>query len=150
MDLYLAPGPLHRAMLQVIAGCITLARGDLAAAARTVLAARDALRSARYEDQHQLPFARLEILLALDTDGPAAALAAASATMDRFDMAGGSPRYVWPVVTAGASAVLAAARQAAAAHDERLRDEAAALADRLRTVAEKLETVRPGPARLTS
>jgi DNA-binding CsgD family transcriptional regulator/tetratricopeptide (TPR) repeat protein len=143
MDLYLAPGPLHRAMLQVLAGYITLARGDQAAAAQKVLAAREALRSARYEDQHQLPMARLEILLALDVDGPAAAIATTSATMDRFDLAGGSPRYAWPVVTAGASAALAAVRQAVAGHDERLRDEAGALADRLRTVAEKLEAFGP-------
>jgi predicted ATPase/DNA-binding CsgD family transcriptional regulator len=138
-DLYLAPGPVHRAMLQVIAGCITAARGDLATATRMVLAARDALRSARYEDQHQLPLARLETLVALGADGPAAALAAAGRALDRFEESGGSPRYVWPVVNAGANAVLAAVRQAAAIRDERLRDEAAALADRLRTVAEKLE-----------
>ena len=143
MDLYLAPGPLHRSMLRVLAGCITLARGDQAAAARSVLAARDALRSARYEDQHQLPLARLEILLALDVDGPAAAIAATSATMDRFDLSGGSPRYAWPVVTAGITAALAAVRQAGVAHDEGRYDEAAALADRLRTVAEKLEAFGP-------
>jgi DNA-binding CsgD family transcriptional regulator/tetratricopeptide (TPR) repeat protein len=138
-DLYLAPGPMHRTMLHVIAGCITAARGDLAATVRTVLAARDALRSARYEDQHQLPLARLEILLALGTDGPAAALAATVQALDQFEESGGSPRYVWPVVTAGASAVLAAVRPTATAHDEGLRDEAAAVAARLSTVAEKLE-----------
>ena len=143
MDLYLAPGPMHRAMLQVIAGSIALARGDLAAAAQAVLAARDALGSARYEDQHQLPLARLEILLALGKDGPAAALATTSAIMDRFELSGSSPRYAWPVVAAGASAVLAAAGLAGLAHDERLRDEAAALAERLRTVAEKLATFGP-------
>jgi DNA-binding CsgD family transcriptional regulator/tetratricopeptide (TPR) repeat protein len=141
-DLYLAPGPMHRIMLQVIAGCITAARGDLAATARMVLAARDAMRSARYEDQYELPLTRLEILLALGTDGPAA-LAAAGQALDRFEESGGSPRYVWPVVTAGAGAVLAAARQAAAVRDERLRDEAAAVADRLRTAAEKLEAFGP-------
>src|SRR5580698_10216759 len=97
-DLYLASGPVHRAMLQVIAGCIAAARDDLAAATRTVLAARDALRSARYEDQHQLPLARLEILVALGADGPAAALAAAGQVLDRLE-SGGSPRYVWPVVS---------------------------------------------------
>jgi DNA-binding CsgD family transcriptional regulator len=140
-DVYLASGPVHRAMLQVIAGCITAARDDLAAATRMVLAARDALRSARYEDQHQLPLARLEILVALGADGPAAALAATGQVLDRFEESGGSPRYVWPVVSAGASAVLTAARQAAAVRDERLRDEAAAVADRLRMVAEKLETL---------
>ena len=143
MDLYLAPGPMHRALLQVITGSIALARGDLAAAAQAVLAARDALGSARYEDQHQLPLARLEILLALGKDGPAAALATASAIMDRFELSGSSPRYAWPVVAAGASAVLAAAGLAGVAHDERLRDEAAALAERLRTVAEKLATFGP-------
>jgi DNA-binding CsgD family transcriptional regulator len=142
-DLYLAPGPMHRTMLHVIAGCVAAARGDLAATARTVLAARDALRSARYEDQHQLPLARLEILLALGADGPAAALAATVQALDQFEESGGSPRYVWPVVTAGVGAVLAAARPTAAAHDERLRDEAAAVAARLSTVAEKLEAFGP-------
>jgi ATP/maltotriose-dependent transcriptional regulator MalT len=143
MDLYLAPGPMHRALLQVITGSIALARGDLAAAAQAVLAARDALGSARYEDQHQLPLARLEILFALSHDGPAAGLAAASQTMDRFDLSGGGPRYAWPVVAAGASTVLATARLATVTHDERLRDEAAAIAERLRTVAEKLGTFGP-------
>ena len=143
MDLYLSPGPMNRALLQVIVGFITLARGDLPAAAQSVLAARDALNSARYEDQHQLPLARLEILLALGADGPAAALAAASRIIDRFELSGSGPRYAWPVVSAGASAVLAAAGLAGVAHDERLRDDAAALAERLRTVAEKLGTFGP-------
>ncbi len=142
-NLYLAPGPMNRALLRVITGSIALARGDLAVAAQAVLAARDALRSARYEDQHQLPLARLEILLALGQDGPAAALVTASQVMDRFELSGSSPRYAWPVVTAGASSVLAAARRAGVAHDERLRDEAACLAERLRTVAEKLGTFGP-------
>jgi len=143
MDFYLAPGPMHRATLRVIAGAIALARGELTAAAQAVLAARDALGSARYEDQHQLPLSRLEILFALGNDGPAAALAAASQTMDRFELSGSSPRYAWPVVAAGASAVLATAGLAGIAHDERLRDEAAGLAERLRTVAEKLGTFGP-------
>jgi DNA-binding CsgD family transcriptional regulator/tetratricopeptide (TPR) repeat protein len=143
MDLYLAPGPMHRALLQVITGSIALARGDLAAAAQTVMAARDALSSARYEDQHQLALAELEILFALSHDGPAAGLAATSQTMDRFELSGSSPRYAWPVVAAGASTVLAAARLAPATHDERLHDEAAAIAERLRTIAEKLGTFGP-------
>jgi len=143
MDLFLAPGPMNRALLQIITGSIVLARGDRAAAAQAVLAARDALSSARYEDQHQLPLARLEILVALGTDGPAAALAATSRIMDRFELSGSSPRYAWPVMVAGASAVMAAAGLAGVAHDERLRDEAAALAERLRTAAEKLGTFGP-------
>ena len=143
MDLYLSPGPMNRAILRVITGSIALARGDLAGPTQAVLAARDALGSARYEDQHQLPLARLEILLALGKDGPAVALAATSQIMDRFELSGSSPRYAWPVVAAGASAVLAAAGLAGVAHDERLRDEAACLAERLRTVAEKLGTFGP-------
>ena len=143
LDHFLAPGPMNRAMLHVITGSVRLARGDQDAASRSVMTARGALRSVRYEDQHQLPLARLEILLALAADGPAAGLAAASQTMDRFELGGSSPRYGWPVVTAGAFAVLAAARLAGPSHDERLRDEALGVADRLRTVAEKLETFGP-------
>ena len=83
------------------------------------------------------------VTAALAADGPAAGLAAASQTMDRFELGGSSPRYGWPVVTAGAVAVLAAARLAGPSHDERLRDDALGVADRLRTVAEKLETFGP-------
>ena len=143
MDHFLAPGPMNRALLHVITGSVLLARGDLDAAARSVMTARDALRSVRYEDQHQLPLARLQILYALAADGPAAGLAAASQAMDRFELGGSSPRYAWPVVVAGASAVLAGARLAGLSHDERLRDDTAGVADRLRTVAEKLETFGP-------
>ena len=90
-----------------------------------------------------MPLARLEILVALGNDGPAAALAAAARIMDRFELSGSSPRYAWPVMVAAASAVLTAAGLAGVAHDERLRDEATALAERLRTAAEKLGTFGP-------
>jgi ATP/maltotriose-dependent transcriptional regulator MalT len=143
MDRYLAPGPMNRALLHVISGSIRLARGDLAAAAQSLMTARDALRPARYEDQHQLPLARLEILYVLAKDGPAAALTATSQTLDRFELSASSPRYTWPVVVAGAAAVLAGVRLAGLSHDERLRDDSAGMADRLRTVAEKLETFGP-------
>ncbi|HET9971574.1 MAG TPA: response regulator transcription factor, partial [Streptosporangiaceae bacterium] len=140
MDHYLAPGPMHRATLQVITGTIRLARGEREAARASLLAARDALRSARHEDQHQLPLARLEIVFALSADGPAAGVAAASQVLDRFDLGVSSPRYAWPVVAAGADAILAATR---VSRDERLREDAAAVAERLRTVAEKLEAFGP-------
>jgi DNA-binding CsgD family transcriptional regulator len=61
------------------------------------------------------------------------------AALDQFDESGGSPRYIWPVITAGASAVLAAAGPGAAIGAERLGGEAAGVAARLSTVAEKLE-----------
>ena len=143
MNRFLAPGPMNRALLHVISGSIQLGRGDLTAAGRSTMTARDALRPVRYEDQHQLPLARLEILYALAKDGPAAALTAASQNLDRFELGGSSPRYAWPVVVAGASAVLAGVRLAGLSHDERLRDDSAGIADRLRTVAEKLETFGP-------
>ena len=140
MDHYLAPGPMHRATLQVITGTIRLARGEQEAARASLLAARDALRSARHEDQHQLPLARLEIVFALSADGPAAGVAATTRVLDRFDLGVSSPRYAWPVVAAGADAILAATR---VSRDDRLREDAAAVAERLRTVAEKLEAFGP-------
>ncbi|HEY7430377.1 MAG TPA: response regulator transcription factor, partial [Streptosporangiaceae bacterium] len=143
MDRFLAPGPMNRALLHIIAGSAQLGRGDLTATGRSTMTARDALRSVRYEDQHQLPLARLEILYALAKGGPATALAATSQTLDRFELGGSSPRYGWPVVVAGTSAVLAGLRLAGLSHDERLRDDSAGIADRLRTVAEKLETFGP-------
>jgi DNA-binding CsgD family transcriptional regulator len=79
----------------------------------------------------------LEIGLRLATAGPAAALDAASAVVEGYELAGGSPRYAWPLVAGAALACVAAVR------DERLRSEVGALADRLRTIAEKLETFGP-------
>ena len=148
LDYFLAPGPMNRALLHVIIGSIRLARGEQDAAARSVMTARGALRSVRYEDQHQLPLARLEILLALAADGPAAGLAAASQTMDRFELGGSSPRYGWPVVTAGAFAVLAAARLAGPSHDERLRDEALGGGGQAADGGGEAGDVRPGAAGL--
>ena len=52
------------------------------------------------------------------------------------------------MVAAGAGAVLAAVRQAGTSRDERLREDAAGVAERLRTVAEKLEVF--GPAQRAS
>ncbi len=139
-DVTLAALPLHRAMLRVVKGRIALARGDAGGAAEAVSAVGELLRGAQYEDQHQLPFGALEILLRLATAGPAGAITAALQVIDDYEVSSGSPRYAWPVVVAGATACLSAAAQVRVARDERLRDEVAALAGRLRTIAEKLET----------
>ena len=141
--LRLSPLPIRRAQLEVVRGQIALARGDLAAAAEAALTARAGLRVALYEDQHQLPVAEFEITQALDTSGPAAGLAAARQVTDTWELSGCSPRYAWPVLIAAAAACLTAARQAAVAHDERLGSDAAAIADRLRTIAEKLNAFGP-------
>jgi DNA-binding CsgD family transcriptional regulator/tetratricopeptide (TPR) repeat protein len=142
-DLQLSALPKHRAIMRVVKGRIALARGHADAAAEEVSAARRLLRDASYEDEHQLPFGVLEILLRLAAAGSAAGMAAAAQAIDGYEASGGSPRYAWPVVVAGATACLAAAGQVRTARDERLRDDVAALAGRLRTVAEKLEAFGP-------
>ncbi|HUB21943.1 MAG TPA: AAA family ATPase [Streptosporangiaceae bacterium] len=129
--------PLHRSTLAVLAGLIALARGDAGAARQAAAAAAELLRGSPQLDEHQLPLGRLEILLGLATAGPAAALATAARAIEAYELAGGSPRYAWPLVAGAASVGLAAAR------DERLRADTETLAGRLRTIAEKLEAFGP-------
>jgi len=128
----LAPPPLTRVGLWIIRGSIALARGDLAAAARRAAAAKAVLAGAGYDDQYHLPHACLNIELSLATDGPDAAVAVAADVLNRYDLTMGSPRYAWPLLVSAA----AAAREAPG-------DEAAALLERLRTLAGKLETFGP-------
>jgi DNA-binding CsgD family transcriptional regulator len=129
--------PLHRSTLAVLAGYITLARGDVGAAAEAAATAAGLLRGSPYVDEYQLPLGLLEISLRLATAGAAAAIQTASQVIEGYELSGGSPRYAWPLVAGTASMCLAAAR------DERLREDTAALAGRLRTTAEKLETFGP-------
>jgi ATP/maltotriose-dependent transcriptional regulator MalT len=129
--------PLHRSTLAVLAGYIALARGDTGAAANAAATATGLLRGSPQLDEHQLPLGLLEISLRLATAGPAAALATAAEVIAGYELSGGSPRYAWPLVTGAARVCLAAAR------DERLREQTAALAGRLRTLAEKMETFGP-------
>jgi predicted ATPase/DNA-binding CsgD family transcriptional regulator len=135
--------PLHQAEMQVMKGRIALARGDTDGAAEAASTATTLLRGSKYEYDRQLPLGALEILLRLATAGAPAAIQVAVQVVEGFELSGGSPRYAWPAVAAAASACLAAARQTAATQDERLRDDTAALAGRLRTIAEKLETLGP-------
>jgi len=129
--------PLHRSTLAVLAGYIALARGQTGPAAEAAAEATGLLRGSPFVDEYQLPLGVLEIALRLATDGPAAALETASRAIEGYELSGGSPRYAWPLLAEAAGVCLAAAR------DERLRDETAALAGRLRTIAEKLETFGP-------
>jgi DNA-binding CsgD family transcriptional regulator len=126
--------PLHRSMLSVFIGRIALARGDVETAASAAGTAAELLRGSPQEDQHQFPLGVLEIGLRLAVAGPGAALEVASQVVDGYELAGGSPRYAWPLLASAALACVVAAR------DERLRADVAALADRLRTIAAKLET----------
>jgi ATP/maltotriose-dependent transcriptional regulator MalT len=134
--------PLRGATLAVYAGRIALARGDVEAAVSAAAAAAELLRGSPYADQHQLSLGLLEISLRLATTGAWAAVQLASQVIEGYELAGGSPRWVWPLVADAAGVCVVAAR------DVRLREEAAALAGRLRTIAEKLETF--GPAQQAS
>jgi ATP/maltotriose-dependent transcriptional regulator MalT len=139
----LASLPAHRAFLQVVRGHVALARGQSGAAAEASSAAAEELRGSEYEDQYRFPLGTLEILVRLAAAGPAAAIQTVATVIDGYEVSGGSPRYAWPLLAAAAWSCVEAARQAGVAHDERLRNEVAAVADRLRTTAEKLETFGP-------
>ncbi len=131
--LQLLPPRLSRSSLWRLSGDMALARGDLAAAADWVASIRGVLDRARYRDEHQLPLSRLETELRLAQDRPADALAVAGDALDRYDLLH-SPRYGWPLLAAAARACA----PGAAAGDRALLSGAAALRDRLRTLAGKL------------
>ncbi|MBV9447024.1 MAG: AAA family ATPase [Streptosporangiaceae bacterium] len=131
--LELMPPRTSRAYLWRLAGDIALGRGDLTAAAESVAAIRAVLERARFNSQYHLGLARLDVELRLAGEGLAEALDATEDALERFDLPH-SPRYAWPLIVAGARACAAAAT----ARDPELRAKAAALADRLRTEADKL------------
>jgi DNA-binding CsgD family transcriptional regulator len=132
----LAPRTLTRAALWIVRAWIALAQGDTGTAARRAASSRIVLSTTRYDDQYHLPQATLDIDISLATVGPEAAIALASETLDRHDLSISSPRYVWPLVVSAAIA----AREAPDGGDD---DAAAALLDRLRTVAAKLDGFGP-------
>jgi DNA-binding CsgD family transcriptional regulator len=128
----LAPAPRTRVALWVLDGIIALARGDIATAARRAGASRVVLAAGRYDEQYHLPLAELDIAVALAAEGPAAAAAAAAEALRQYDVSAASSRYAWPLlVTAAAAAVQAPG------------EEAAALLDKLRRLAEKLDVCGP-------
>jgi DNA-binding CsgD family transcriptional regulator len=133
LDIYYTPVPGYRALIQILKGNVALARGDINAVGQAITAAEDLIRSVAYKYQNALPLARLQILLAL-ADEPAQAIAATARILDAHDVANRNPRYVWPLLTAAASACVAAIRHAGPADDKA---EIAAVAERLRVVAEK-------------
>jgi DNA-binding CsgD family transcriptional regulator/tetratricopeptide (TPR) repeat protein len=128
----LAPPPRTRIGLWVVSGAIALARGDIATAARRAAACRSVLASHGYDDQHHLPLAWLDIEAALAAEGPAAAVATAAEALQQYDLGLSSPRYAWPVLVSATSAAIQAPGE-----------DAAALLDRLRALAEKLDVCGP-------
>jgi DNA-binding CsgD family transcriptional regulator len=128
----LAPPPRTRVGLWVMDGAVALARGDYDTAARRANAARQVLAPGGFDEQHHLPLAWLDTEIALAAEGPAAAVAVAADALQRYDLSLCSPRYGWPLLVSAA----AAATQAPG-------EEAAALLDRLRMLAEKLDAFGP-------
>src|SRR5262249_52424316 len=106
--------------------------------ARRTAVTRAVLSGVNYEDQYHLPQASLEIDVSLAADGPAAAIALAAETLERYDLSLSSPRYVWPLLVSAADAA-----RAASGDPETAGDDAAALLHRLRTLAGKLEVFGP-------
>jgi ATP/maltotriose-dependent transcriptional regulator MalT len=131
--LQLLPPPLSRSSLWRLSGDMALARGDLDAAAEAVASITAVLDRTRFKGEHQLPLARLETELRLAQGRPAAALTVIEDALDRFDLLR-SPRYAWPLLTAGARACA----PAATARDQALTTRAAELRERLRIAAGKL------------
>jgi DNA-binding CsgD family transcriptional regulator len=128
----LAPPPRTRVALWTLDGLIALARGDIATAARRAGASRVVLAAGGYDEQHHLPLAELDIAVALAAEGPAAAVAAAAEALRQYDVSSASPRYAWPLVVTAATAAVQAPGE-----------EAAALLDKLRRLAEKLDVCGP-------
>ncbi|MGH3210087.1 MAG: helix-turn-helix transcriptional regulator [Trebonia sp.] len=128
----LAPPPRTRVGLWVMDGAIALARGEHDTAVRRANAARQVLAPGGFDEQHHLPLAWLDTEIALAGPGPAAAVTVASDALQRYDVSVCSPRYAWPLLVSAATA-------AAQAPGE----EAAALLDRLRSLAEKMEAFGP-------
>ena len=117
------------------AGFVALARGDLAVAAESVASIRSVLEDTRYQDQYDLPPARLETEMLLAQGRPAEALSAVEGALSHFGVLPSS-RYAWPLLVVGARACVVAA--AAGARDGALAAKAAAIRDRLRTAATRL------------
>jgi DNA-binding CsgD family transcriptional regulator/tetratricopeptide (TPR) repeat protein len=137
LDLF--PPRLRMTSLWRLSADVALARGDLAAAADFAVSIREAMEGTRFKDERHLPLARLDIELRLAGPGrPAEALTAAQDALDQYNLQT-SPRYGWPLLVAAARACVAAR----GARDEQVAAMAAALRDRLRTEAGKLEVSGP-------
>jgi DNA-binding NarL/FixJ family response regulator len=119
--------PRVRTCLWIWQCSIALGRGDLAEAARLIDMVREATPNARYEDQHHLSIAWLDLRIRLATDGAEAAAAEAADVLSRYDLSCAAARYAWPVLTV--------ARAAAPPDGD--------LADLLRTLAEKAQVFGP-------
>ena len=144
--LALSAPPRTRAGLQLMAGAIALARGELAAASSAItmadqlLGGLDGRVSWHAEDYLLLAQLRIELLTAQGR--PSEALALAQASVHRHDLQA-SPRYAWPLLVAAARAAAETAVTPAAVRAEGSADAVGDLIGALRTEAGKLEAAGP-------
>lgn len=131
-----------RANLRVLAGTIAVARGDFAAAEACVSAAETLLTGLGYQDQYQLPFARLTVDLRRAQGQVADALTVAQRAIESFDLQPSS-RYAWPLLVGAARAGADVLARPAAAREESLAERARTVLDLVCTEAAKLVV---GPA----
>ena len=144
--LALSAPPRTRAGLQLMAGAIALARGELAAASSAItmadqlLGGLDGRVSWHAEDYLLLAQLRIELLTAQGR--PSEALALAQASVHRHDLQA-SPRYAWPLLVAAARAAAETAVTPAAVRAKGSADAVGDLIGALRTEAGKLEAAGP-------
>ena len=141
--LELSPPTLHQAALWGRQSYVTVARGQVEAAAEALSAAHQVLSDARFEYQYHLPQAELTVQLRMVADGPAAALDEAIAVTERYDLSSAIPVNGWPLVITLAHVSLAALRQATGGQAESMAERAATLMGRLRTAAAGLPAEGP-------
>ena len=141
--LELSPPSLHQSALRGRQAYVTVARGQVEAAAEALSAAHQVLSDARFEYQYHLPQTELTVQLRMVADGPAAALDEAIAVTERYDLSSAIPVNGWPLVITLAHVSLAALRQATGGQAESMAERAATLMGRLRTAAAGLPAEGP-------
>ena len=135
----LAPSPRTRASLCLIIGEIGLSRGHLDAAAEGLSEGRGVFSNLRYTDQFHLPQFTLDVALRLASGDLAVALAIASDVLDRFELPSSGYRYVWPLITTA----LDTAVTAISSGDAAIVTAGSTLAERLHSIAEKIDAFGP-------
>jgi ATP/maltotriose-dependent transcriptional regulator MalT len=136
-----APAATRASLLQ-LAGLIALARGQPDAASRAAETAAQLRAGFRYQAQHHLPTATLQIELLTAQRRHRQALDTARELMGRYDLQA-SPRYAWPVMVAAARAAAEAVGAPAAARAESPAEAVAGLLAALAIEAAKLDAEGP-------
>ena len=144
--LNLSAPPRTRACLQLAAGGIALARGELAEASSSVTSAVQLFSGlqgrAYFHFEDHLAAAQLQIELLTAQGRHQEALAVAQDSVHRHDLQG-SPRYAWPLLVAAARAAAEVAVTPAAARAGGSADAVGELISALWTEATKLEAEGP-------